>query len=237
VLGSYHMANPGQDIFNTRVDDVLAPKRQAEIAQLIEILKRFHPTKVAVERNAGDQRTTKDYGDYLAGKHELTRNEIEQVGYRLAKELGHKEVYTVDADGEFPWPRVVGFARASGKSAEFEALSNEWGEFSRIWGTRLASGTILDALLYLNSDSVVAKDVGFYFRVAHFGVPWDWAGPDLLADWYRRNTRIYSNTVQLIESPSERVLVLIGSGHLGWLRPMFGSDPTVRLRRLAEFSR
>jgi len=47
VLGVYHMANPGRDIFNMKADDVLAPKRQAEIAQLVEVLRRFLPTKVA----------------------------------------------------------------------------------------------------------------------------------------------------------------------------------------------
>src|SRR5712692_9321202 len=86
VLGVYHMSNPGHDIFNMKADDVLAPKRQAEIAQLIEVLKRFHPTKIAVEAE-GDG-SPKRYAEYLAGKHELTRNEIEQLGFRLAKELG-----------------------------------------------------------------------------------------------------------------------------------------------------
>src|SRR2546425_13198219 len=56
VLGVYHMANPGHDIINTQADDVLAPKRQAEIAQVIEVLKRFHPSKIAIEANAGSQR-------------------------------------------------------------------------------------------------------------------------------------------------------------------------------------
>jgi hypothetical protein len=46
-----------------------------------------------VERNPGDNRISKDYPDYLAGKHELTRNEIEQIGFRVTKELGHKTVY------------------------------------------------------------------------------------------------------------------------------------------------
>src|SRR5437879_9334939 len=76
VLGVYHMANPGHDLFNTQADDVLAPKRQAEMAQLIAALKKFNPTKIAVERDMGDDRITKGYADYLAGKHELTRNEI-----------------------------------------------------------------------------------------------------------------------------------------------------------------
>lgn len=33
VLGVYHMASPGHDIFNMKADDVLAPKRQAEIGR------------------------------------------------------------------------------------------------------------------------------------------------------------------------------------------------------------
>src|SRR5207247_312395 len=49
VLGVYHMANPGHDIFNMQADDVLAPKRQAEIAQVIAALKKFNPTKIALE--------------------------------------------------------------------------------------------------------------------------------------------------------------------------------------------
>src|SRR2546425_494593 len=63
VLGTYHMANPGHDIFNMQADDVLAPKRQAEITQLIEVLKRFHPTKIAVEADVFGDRIPKRYAD------------------------------------------------------------------------------------------------------------------------------------------------------------------------------
>src|SRR4051812_24717505 len=106
VLGVYHMANPGHDLFNTNADDVLAPKRQQEIAELMEVLKRFRPTKVAIEVDPWNDRITKEYSDYLSGKYTLTRNEIDQIGYRLAKELGQQKVYAVDADGDFPWQRV-----------------------------------------------------------------------------------------------------------------------------------
>jgi hypothetical protein len=237
VLGVYHMANPGHDIFNMKADDVLAPKRQAEIAQLMEVLKRFHPTKVAVERNFGDSRIPKDYADYLAGTHELTRNEIEQVGFRLAKELGHKSVYAVDADGEFPYQHVVNYAKASGRSKELDAVMAEWGEKSKAENAYLASHTVLETLLLMNSDDSVDQDLVLYYRLAHVGEPWDWAGADLLADWFRRNIRIYSNVVSLVDSPNERVLVVFGAGHLGWLRHDFASDASLRLRKLAEFAK
>ena len=48
--------------------------------------------------------------------------------------------------------------------------------------------------------------------------------------------RIYSNLVHLVDTPNERVLAIFGSGHLGWLRRDFSSDPTLRLRTLAEFA-
>ena len=102
VLGTYHMSNPGDDMYNMQPDDVLSPKRQREIAQLIEVLKRFHPTKIAIEADIGSQRVEKEYSNYLAGNYALSRNEIDQIGYRLAKELGHHAIYPVRRGGRFP---------------------------------------------------------------------------------------------------------------------------------------
>lgn len=236
VLGVYHMANPGRDIVNMQADDVLAPRRQAEIVELVDVLARFRPTKIAIERDTWDTRSAKDYADYLAGTHELTRNEIEQVGFRLARKLGHTAVYPVDADGEFPFPRLVNYAKASGRTKELEALQADVTAMVKAQGEYLAAHTVLETLLYMNADEKVAQDVGFYYRDAHFGEPGDWAGADLLADWFRRNARITSNITRLVDSPGERVLAIFGSGHLGWLRHNVRSDPTLALRTLAELT-
>jgi hypothetical protein len=235
VLGVYHMSNPGRDIVNMQADDVLAPKRQSEIAEVIAVLKKFHPTKVAVESGFDNDAVSRLYGDYLMGKHELTRNETQQIGFRLAKELGQKTVYAVDVDGEFPFPRVVDYAKARGRTKEFDALMGETGDRVKATNAYLASHTVLATLLYLNSDDQVAQNVGHYYQLAHFGEPWNWAGADLVSDWFRRNMRIYSNVMHLTASANERVLVIFGYGHIGWLQQIFASDPTVRLRKLAEF--
>ena len=49
ILGTYHMANPGGDAVNFEADDVLAPKKQRELQQLVKPLARFRPTKIAIE--------------------------------------------------------------------------------------------------------------------------------------------------------------------------------------------
>src|SRR5580704_6049794 len=92
VLGTYHMANPGRDVHNMKADDVLAPKRQGEVAALMQVFEKFRPTKVAIEAEVGSKKVTQQYADYLAGKYTLTANEVDQIGYRLAKDLGHQTI-------------------------------------------------------------------------------------------------------------------------------------------------
>lgn len=238
VLGVYHMANTGSHVVNVEADDVLAPKRQTEIAEVIAVLRSFQPTKIAVEADFyEDEVISNRYRDYLNGEHALTRNERQQIGFRLAKELEHATVYSVDADGDFPFPRVEDYAKVHGRTEEFDSLMVGLRESAETWDAYLASHTVLEALLYMNSDDYAAQSLAFDYQIAHLGEPWNWAGPDLLTDWFRRNIRIYSNVLQLIDSPDERVLVIFGAGHLGWLRHNFASDPKVRLRELADFAK
>ncbi len=236
ILGTYHMANPGRDIHNMHADDVLAPKRQQEIAQLIDVLKKFQPTKVAIETNVGSERVTQQYSDYVAGKYPLSTNETNQIGYRLAKEMGHKTIYPVDEEGDFPWGRVVNWTKANGQYEKFAAADEITDKQIAEESEFLQKHTILEMYEYLNSDSMSARGVAFYYSLVPYGDPGDYAGPDLLAAWYQRNIRIYHNIVKLIDSPNDKILVIYGAGHLGWLQMDAASDATVKLRKLAEFT-
>jgi hypothetical protein len=173
VLGAYHMANPGHDIVNMQADDVLSPKRQQEIAQLIGVLKKFHPTKIAIEAGVGSSRVAQQYSDYLAGKYALTRNEDDQIGYRLARELGHRAVYPVDVDGDFPWLRVVNYAKANGLKEKLDAMQAGIGARVKAQGDFLQTHTVLETLEYMNADSLVAKDIASYFAFVPYGEPFE----------------------------------------------------------------
>jgi len=241
-LGTYHMANHGHDIYNMNVDDVLSPERQQQMAQLIEVLKKFHPTKITIEASVGSKKVDQQYADYLAGKYTLTRNEDDQIGYRLGKELGHAKIYSVDEDGDFPWLRVIDYEKAHGHGDTLDQLNAESEKSAKEENASINSHSVLENLLRVNSDAHVAKDLAWYYTVERMGEPYDYAGPDLLASWYQRNIRIYHNIVNLIDSPNgncsqERILVIYGYGHLGWLRQIAQQDPSVKLRKLEEFAK
>jgi hypothetical protein len=53
VLGTFHFDNPGLDVANAKIDDVYADKRQKEIIEIINLLKKFKPTKIAIEAKFG----------------------------------------------------------------------------------------------------------------------------------------------------------------------------------------
>ncbi|WP_353893242.1 hypothetical protein PRVXH_002660 [Proteinivorax hydrogeniformans] len=56
LLGSFHMNSPNQDLFNVQADDILSPKRQMEIKEIVNLLKDFKPTKVALEVSTDKQK-------------------------------------------------------------------------------------------------------------------------------------------------------------------------------------
>ena len=234
VLGTYHMANPGRDVHNMAADDVLSPKRQQEIAQLIEVLKRFRPTRIAIEASAGSERIARDYNEYLAGRYTLTRNENDQVGFRLAKELGHTTVYAVDVDGDYQYMRVMNYAKANGRMAQFDSMQAKVARRVKQQSDFLQSHTVLETLERMNSDSATTEALAAEMEYVSFGDLWEFAGPDLLTFWLQRNLRIYNRISALIESPAERILVIYGNGHLGPFRQIIGADVRVRLRKLSD---
>jgi hypothetical protein len=233
VLGTYHMDNPGRDIFNLQADDVLTQKRQAEMRELLDVLARFHPTKIAIEASS-DSPKIDMYRKYLAGKHELSRDEREQIGFRLAKELGQPTVFGIDIQGDFPFAPVQDYAKAHGRDKELESLMAEVGKMVQENNEFLKSHSILQMMRHINSPESVRRDMAGYAMFAHFGEEDDYAGAQLLTDWYERNMRIHTHLLNIIQ-PGDRVLVIYGSGHLGLLRQNVLSDPTLELRSLDEF--
>lgn len=236
VLGVFHMANPGRDIFNLQVDDVLAPKRQKEIADTVATLKKFRPTKIAIEAGIDSKRVRHEYQDYLDGKYTLTRNEIDQLGFRLAKELGHKQMYPIDVEGDFPFEKVQEFAKQKGKEKELNQWMATIPKLLEHESAILKQGTVSDLLLFINRREQVQEDQQLYMDFAQFAGGGEYPGPDLLAEWYRRNARIFANLRSIITSPDDRVLVIYGSGHLYWLQRNVLDSRDLELARFEDFA-
>ncbi|MGD2133484.1 MAG: DUF5694 domain-containing protein [Maricaulaceae bacterium] len=220
VLGSAHFANPGRDMINVEVDDVLSERRQAEIADVAEELAGFAPTRIAIEWPSAAQADVDDaYQAYLAGERPLGRGEGEQIGFRLAAMLGHERVYAVDwnesppgAEEFYDWPA---WAEANGQGGKLAAIVDPAAAQTRVLLGDQSVGAWLRAL---NAPERLAAMHQIYFDVASIGGPELQPGANWVGHWYARNLRIFGALVDIADAPEDRVLVVYGSGHAFLLR-------------------
>jgi hypothetical protein len=226
VVSTFHMANPNYDLHNTRVPDVLTPDRQAQIAAVVDGLLRFRPTKVAVEWRASS--VIDRYPKYLAGTLAPSRNEVVQLGFRLAHLAGDKPVFGIDSEGDFPYGPVRAWADAHGRGGELDAAGAETDRSNRETERLLAGPGIGAALRDLNTSAHVLADQGWYERLFNYGESDDQPGAQLMGAWAQRNYLICAKLVQLAK-PGDRVVVIFGYGHGFLLRRCVSDQPGMKL--------
>lgn len=221
VLGVYHFDNPNQDYVKTDVDDHRSPRRQKEIAEVVDLLAAFQPTKIALE--AVDNVTmARRYNAYLAGSGELGNDERDQLGLRLARRLGHARVYAIDHKLDMDFERVMAAAQEARNTAFLTAFGEAMTEV-QAQQKRLAALTVRRALIELNDPAELQKVRDLYLQLTRVRLPDAFVGADVLAGWYQRNFRIFANLVPIVE-PGDRVLVIFGAGHAPYLRELVESS-------------
>jgi hypothetical protein len=217
ILGTYHMGTPGNNVVNPKVNDVTTPERQKQIVELVEKLKKFKPTKIVVEIDLEDDAKTQEiYERYLSGNYQLTKNETNQIGFRLAKELGHKKVYCVDWSDFWDDP-AINYEKYASKDAELDSFLKEVyrnlkkevdAEFEKLYPL-----SITDQLILLNQPDRMEKSHKIYFDLMRIGRGREYAGAGYVSWWYRRNMVILTNIIRITDSPNDRILVVYGEGH------------------------
>ncbi|QXU47782.1 hypothetical protein KYG33_13340 [Chryseobacterium sp. D764] len=233
VVGSFHFDYPNLDAHTTNKEDqidVLSPKTAKEVAELVEYIKKFKPTKIAIEAwpNWNANQKLKEYGE---GKHREERDERYQLAMRIANELKVNELFSIDA--ESIWNDLqTKFGKTD--STFFNNLSKDYdfksdGAISQQFISFFKSSepknfkSLLDTFTYMNSKESHQYGYGAYlsgdFTLREFD------GADMLAlYWYSRNLRMFRNIQKIPHNSEDRILVIAGNGHAAVLRQLFSSS-------------
>lgn len=229
IFGTYHMHNPNLDYVKTNFADVLAEPRQQQVKDLVKRLKSFAPTHVAIEvLPERSEKVNAQYQRYLQGEYTLTRNEIDQVGYRLAQAMGHSELYCIDNAQEIHFGAVLQYMQDYGMTEMMAEVDQLMAELQTTQQRIEAEGTVTDLLQYLNSPAYDDQHQT-YLRMAVVGAGDTWVGANMTANWYARNLKMYANIMGLVRRPEDRIFVLVGSGHSALLREFLRQTPQVEL--------
>lgn len=217
ILGTFHM-EAKNDRVNFRGTDSIN-EHEAEIIQLVNALAEFKPTKIAVEWCKSEQSSLDAmYSDYIVNGS-TSPNEISQIAFRLAKNLGHEDVYAIDWMERGAAERPCGdvqeylYMNQPELACEIDALSTPVVD--------LEKETISNVFLRINSQASAQKSLAYYMNYARIGSE-EYYGNGWLIWWYQRNLNIFTNTTALAEGEKEeRILLLIGAAHKGILEQFF----------------
>ncbi|WP_312902526.1 DUF5694 domain-containing protein [Chryseobacterium taichungense] len=234
VVGSFHFDYPNLDAHKTEKGDqvdVLSPKTAKEVTELVDYIKKFKPTKIAIEADP-DWNANQKLKEYKEGEHTDKRDERYQLAMRIAKDLGINELYSVDANSvlddlqeKFGKTDSLYFKNLS---ADYDFLSND--PVSKQYDAFFKSTepknfrSLLDLFKYMNGKEYHQHEYGAYlsgdFKLRIYD------GADMLAlYWYNRNLRIFRNIQNIPHNPEDRLLVIVGNGHASVLRQLFTSSP------------
>jgi hypothetical protein len=218
VIGVPHFGNPGRDMSNTKVENVLTPLRQREIVQLVDRLAAFRPNHVVVEWPATDQAgLDKRYADYRAGRIKLQADERDQIGLRLAAKLNLPRVDAVDwndnppgADADYAFDDWL---KARGRYNDYTDLVAATQRRLDAYAARNRCRPVADWLREINGKAYRTADEAEYFRFASFGDAKSNPGAAWVGAWYARNLRIVANIQRVAGKPGDRTIAVFGAGH------------------------
>ena len=244
LLGCFHFDYPGLDAHKTLKEDevdVLAPERQGELEELLEVIMRFRPNKLAVETQGGW--LMQEYRRHQQERKPLGRNEFYQIGFWVMEKAGLDTLYAVDAD-PLMWDLYTGPDSLIHRAwldplydgwdwGGPDAASRRYRELYHVQDLFAHDHTLLETFLAMNDDHALDRSFGSYLNG---GFLLDrYRGADILSiHWYDRNLRIFRNIQRITTSPDDRILVVFGAGHMGILKHLFECTPEYQLVRLSE---
>jgi hypothetical protein len=223
VLGCYHMANRHSDVFNLEIGDVRTPAKQAELEEVCGCLKKFQPTKIALEVIADRPGLVSSiFENYNPTRLLESRDEVTQIGLRLAHALRHPMVYGInelsDTIDYFPFPRVEQFAQEHQQQSVLEGMFAFGNQIKLEDEKRLQTSTVRELLRRQNEPERFETEMKqAYMPMLDIGNATQHPGAELNAIWYLRNAKIFSK-LRFIAQTGDRILVLFGAGHAYWLR-------------------
>lgn len=228
TLGVFHFAYPNLDVVVTEEKDqisVLDEPYQSEIIAISKAIGKFNPTIIAVEVLPEQQRRIDSlFMLHKAGNLIQEKDEVNQLAFRIGKDLNLDKINCINDFGRH-YDVILEIFNDSIRAAKFE----DWHMRSRdsIYGNQPAGekvSGIIDELYKLNKPDAIKESLAIYFLspFKYEEQPGDFTGVDFeTGRWFNRNLRIFRNVQRIPHTIDDRILLIIGAGHLNLLNMFF----------------
>ncbi len=226
LVGTVHFESSKSDMYKNEAVDLKNTARQKQIKEVVDKFVDFNPDQVCVEWVMPKQlKLDSLYKAFLNGAYKLDDNEIDQLGMNTAKAAGLKQLTAINRLGEFDNDTVTNYAKQNGQMATMQQLDIYSKAFIREINSNMATLSIKDFLIYINSKKALQDNLGFYLKfMSKIGKGDNYVGSKLIADWYTTNLNIYTNILRVVKPTDKAILVIFGQGHIPILKHLFENN-------------
>lgn len=230
---------PTSDVFKTEMDSLYSGKRQEEICNVVDYLIKFNPTKVAVEvEKKHESQLNEQYQAYLSGDYKLEMNEVYQLGFRIAGELQHESIYCIDwmekgvaqkdAGDVYEWTKL-------NKPELFKSIYGWLESYHEAINNKDDYKSILEMYRGINDEEDIKQHHIMNINLARIKTSDEYIGMDWLLWWYQRNLIMFSHLADLTVSNEDRILLIVGAGHVEILSNFLEESGLFEIEQAKEY--
>jgi hypothetical protein len=249
VIGTYHFNNPGLDVAQYKVLDIMGEKPQKQLEEISTAIAKFKPTKIFTEWELKDQLALDTlynkyqegtYFDYVAQKYPKRKfylqNEIVQLAFRAAKKMNHKKVYAIDyQETSFDFDSIMKFADSIRLPNFKKEVMLEIKDIETKSNALFAQNDLLKCLYYFNSKELRETDIPWYVgKINDSDKLGTYIGAFLASEWYRRNLYMLANIQKQTETSDNRIMVLAGASHITMFLDLLKHDSNYKMVELKD---
>jgi len=234
-VGTFHMGSTSDS--KTVEFDEKDKKKQEEAKKIAEMIAKFKPTVICVEREPTyNEELNEKYQEFLEySKTTSYGGEIGLIAFEVGRLSNISKLYGID--------HQMGYNYNINQSLENDIDSTTYNEFMKsmfasIPNTnpfekgislkeklkRINQPKFLDLMIVANADilTYVGTEDGF-------------EGADEASKYYKRNLRMYSNLNRLNLDKTDRVFILLGASHTGFLNKFLNRSPKYEVVNVLDY--
>jgi len=245
LVGTSHWNNYKKadfDVAQTNEIDILSATYQKDLNDIADKIVAFKPDKIFVERTLNYQPKL----DSLLNLYKTTewgndkRNEIYQLGFRVAKTLKHNRVYGIDfRNTEFSYDSLMKAMETAKQTTLISSFNADIKQYETNYNTLVSEQRSLkDILYFLNDDKQRQLDLSWYLEGANKGGDLNsTVGSFLASEWIKRNIYSYGLIQKYTQSKDKRIMILMGASHIAVLKQLISVNTewkTVELKAIME---
>ncbi|NKI27978.1 hypothetical protein HCG49_15560 [Arenibacter sp. 6A1] len=214
------------------ITDVNSPKATADIQEIVNRLVKFKPTIICVEiPPESTEFINTTYQKYKTDQSNRINysEEVNVIGLEVARLSGTKKIYGIDNAIGFDYPKLVELANKNSSDSLY--VQNIMSSYET-----LNNKPLLEQYSEINTTKYKMETYDLYNFLATMHTPKNFEGADIIADFYKRNLRMYANFSDVPLTKNDRVLIIMGATHTAYFDIFLGNSTKYILENAMEYT-